>query len=152
MGRQTRIEWCDHTFNPWLGCSRVGRECDHCYAAVSMPVRAFRVAWGPHVARHITSPGYWREPLAWHRDARRNGVRRRVFCASEADVFEDRRDLDPSRAWLWALIAATPGLDWLLLTKRPVKVLRLVPPAWRTAWPPHVWVGTSVGCQQSRPQ
>ena len=22
MGQQTRIEWCDHTFNPWRGCAK----------------------------------------------------------------------------------------------------------------------------------
>jgi protein gp37 len=152
MGKQTRIGWCDHTFNPWLGCTRVGDECANCYAADSTPVRAFGVAWGPHAARHITCPTTWRQPLTWHRAAVCAGVRRRVFCSSLADVFDDRRDLDLPREWLWSLIAATPWLDWLLLTKRPAKVLRLVPGAWRTAWPAHVWIGTSVGCRASLPQ
>jgi protein gp37 len=152
MGRETGIAWCDHTFNPWMGCTPVGPECDHCYAQSATPVRVFGVTWGAHTARRITGPGTWSAPLSWHRAARRDGVRRRVFCASLADVFEDRRDLDVPRAWLWALIAATPGLDWLLLTKRPAKVLRLVPIAWHTAWPAHVWIGTSIGCRASVPQ
>jgi protein gp37 len=152
MGRTTEIGWCDHTFNPWLGCSRVGPECDHCYAAVSTPVRVFGIQWGPQTPRHITSPDYWREPLAWHRAALRAGVRRRVFCLSEGDVFEDRRDLDPPREWLWTLIGATPGFDWLLLTKRPAKVPQLVPAAWLVQWPAHVWIGTSIGCRASLPQ
>src|SRR5262249_38521152 len=88
----------------------------------------------------------------WHRAAHRAGVRRRVFSASLADVFEDRRELDEPRGWLWTLIAATPALDWLLLTKRPAKVLRLVPPAWLAAWPAPVWVGTGLGCRASLPQ
>jgi len=44
-------------------------------------------------------------------------ARRRVFCASLADVFDN--EVDPTwRADLFALIASTPNLDWLLLTKR----------------------------------
>ena len=33
MAEQTRIEWVDHTFNPWIGCTRVSPACDNCYAA-----------------------------------------------------------------------------------------------------------------------
>jgi protein gp37 len=152
MGKDSAIGWCDDTFNPWIGCARVGPECDDCYAAVSTPARAFGVTWGAHTTRHITSVAKWREPLAWHCDPIRDGRRRRVFCASLADVFEDRRDLDLPRAWLWAVIEHTPDLDWLLLTKRPAKVPRLVPAAWMTAWPAHAWIGTSVGCTASLPQ
>jgi protein gp37 len=59
-----------------------------------------------------------------------------------ADVFEDRRELDEWREKLWALIDATSQLDWLLLTKRPEMVMRLVP--WRVNWPHNVWLGTTV--------
>ncbi len=47
MGEVTKIEWCDHTWNPWLGCSKVGPECDFCYAESIMADRYGRVAWGP---------------------------------------------------------------------------------------------------------
>ena len=32
MARDSRIEWTDHTFNPWWGCTKVSPACDHCYA------------------------------------------------------------------------------------------------------------------------
>ena len=32
MSGRTKIEWCDHTHNPWIGCTKVGPGCDHCYA------------------------------------------------------------------------------------------------------------------------
>ena len=79
--------------------------------------------------------------------------RPRVFCASLADVFEawdgpivDHngikqmtnigcdggrvRDLTMNdvRSRLFALIDATPNLDWLLLTKRPENIQRMIPP------------------------
>jgi len=102
------------------------------------------------------------DPVAeWHRRAGGEPIpqRRRVFCASLADVFEDwngpmvnhkgeklfvHRDgswssqqrsapaspprssltMNDVRRRLFALIDATPNLDWLLLTKRPENVRR----------------------------
>ncbi len=98
--------------------------------------------WGPGSDRRFFGDEHWDEPLAWNRAAIRAGVRHRVFCASMADVFEDRRDLDAYRERLWRLVEATPGLDWLLLTKRPEFVAGTVP--WQGDWPANVWMGTSV--------
>jgi protein gp37 len=63
-----------------------------------------------------------------------------------ADIFEDRRDLDARREKLWSVISETPNLDWLLLTKRPQNVGRLVP--WRDTWPENVWLGTTTENQR----
>jgi len=65
-----------------------------------------------------------------------------------ADVFEDRLDLDEPRARLFRLIAETPELDWLLLTKRPENMLRLAPTSWVPSWPANVWAGTTVEDQR----
>ena len=78
----------------------------------------------------------------WNSTAEELGQRQRVFCASMADVFEKRKELDSSRDRLWTLIGATPWLDWLLLTKRPQHVLSLVP--WANSWPSNVWLGATV--------
>ena len=132
MGEQTGIEWCDHTFNPWIGCARVSPGCRNCYA--EHVDERFRYGgethWGQNAPRMRTSPGNWRKPVAWDRKAAADGVRRRVFCASLADVFEDRRDLDPWRNDLWTLIEQTPHLDWLLLTKRPENMWDLGAALW----------------------
>lgn len=32
MGANSKIEWTDHTFNPWRGCTKVAAGCDNCYA------------------------------------------------------------------------------------------------------------------------
>jgi protein gp37 len=69
-----------------------------------------------------------------------------VFCASMADVFEWRADLNDQRTKLWRLIDETPHLDWLLLTKRPQHILRMAP--WNGDWPDNVWVGTTVENQR----
>jgi protein gp37 len=151
MGKNSAIAWCDHTFAPWFGCTEVGPECDDCYARLLSERHGWAV-WGRETVRPISAPSTWLELLAWHRAAVREGVRRRVFVSELSDVFEDRRDLDHPRAWLWPLLAATPGLDYLLLTKRAHAIHRLVPPAWHTTWPAHVWIGATVGHPKSVPQ
>jgi protein gp37 len=98
--------------------------------------------WGLDAPRRFFSDAHWREPLIWNEEARLNGRRDRVFCASMADVFERRKDLNDERVRLWELIDNTPNLDWLLLTKRPQNVERIVP--WDKSWPVNVWLGTSV--------
>lgn len=151
MAENSKIEWTDHTFNPWIGCQKVSPGCDHCYAetwdARGLQQKATR--WGPHAARTRTSSAIWRKPLAWNRKAEAEGRRYRVFCASLADVFDNHTSILPEwRADLWRLIAATPNLDWLLLTKRPQNISKMLPrlpvlPAWGNGWP-NVWLGTTV--------
>jgi protein gp37 len=83
--------------------------------------------------------------LKWDRQAEKDGVRRKVFCASMADVFEDNQQVVSERLKLWDLIAKTPNLDWQFLTKRPQNILLMVPASWVTGnWPSNVWIGTSV--------
>lgn len=118
-GVDLKIEWAHHTFNPWSGCEKVSAGCANCYAAALPPGMRRGAEWGKDRPRGPASDAYWRQPVAWDRAAAKAGERHRVFCASTADVFEAREDLDPWRDRLMALIALTPNLDWLLLTKRP---------------------------------
>ena len=89
--------------------------------------------------------------MKWNREAEQAGKRARVFCASLADVFEDHPAIDASgaRARLFALIEATPMLDWQLLTKRPENMVRFAPASWAKAWPTNVWAGCTVEDQPS---
>ena len=145
MSKDSRIEWTHHTFNPWWGCTKVSPGCTHCYAE-TWARRLGKDVWGKDAPRRELSNVYWRQPLAWNAEAARTGTRARVFCASMADVFEDRRDLDERRARLWRLINETPYLDWLLLTKRPHNIRRLVP--WTDHWPENVWLGATAENQR----
>ena len=139
MGENSKIEWTDHTFNPWIGCQKVSPGCDHCYAEAMMDKRYHKVEWGPHGERKRTSAANWRKPLQWQRAAEAAGKRARVFCASLADVFDNQAD-PQWRDALWYLIRQTPDLDWLLLTKRPENIHKMLP----TYWPlPNVWLGTT---------
>lgn len=152
MGRDSKIEWTHHTFNPWWGCTKVSAGCEHCYAE-TLATR-FGVAWGPKGVRRIASEATWREPLRWNRAASAAGERHRVFCASMADVFEDRHELIVPRTRLFGLIEATPSLDWLLLTKRPEETERRLAARYSdgSVWfgvPANIWLGASTENQKT---
>lgn len=145
----TKIGWCHNTFNPWWGCQRISEGCGGskseggCYAEV-FALRLGKNLWGPTAPRQIASEKYWQQPIKWNARAKKTGGRERVFCASMADVFEMRPDLEAPRARLFRLIEATPYLDWLLLTKRPENMRPLAELAgWKGNWPYNVWAGAT---------
>lgn len=115
---ETKIEWCDYTFNPWTGCTKVSPGCANCYAE-PIAQRFSLGSWGPSGVRKIASESYWEQPFRWNRAAAKAGERRKVFCASMADVFEERPELREPRLRMFSIIGKTRHLDWLLLTKRP---------------------------------
>jgi protein gp37 len=141
MGEKTEIAWCDHTFNGWIGCQKVSAGCDNCYAETLMDKRYHKVEWGPHGERKRTSEANWKLPFRWAKAARASGRRPKVFCSSLADVFDNQVD----QSWridLFDLIDATEELDWLLLTKRPENVAKMLPTNWRNGRD-NVWLGTT---------
>jgi protein gp37 len=162
MADNTKIEWATHTFNPWMGCTAVSAACDFCYAEALIDKRYKKVKWGNH-PRALTRDPNWKKPLLWARKAREERAawllepsdewycpgfpgptppeRPRVFCASLADVFDNQAP-DVWRTRLWDLILETPELDWLLLTKRPQNIAKMIPINWRDAGlPAHIWLG-----------
>jgi protein gp37 len=142
MGAITKIAWCHHTFNPWWGCSQVSPLCDHCYAMMLDARWLKRRHWGARSPRRYFPEAYWAAPLAWDRLAGADGCRRRVFCASMADVFDNKAD-PAVRDRLWRLIRRTPNLDWLLLTKRIGNAPKMLPDDWEGGYP-NVWLIVSV--------
>lgn len=153
MGRNTAISWCHHTFNIWWGCSKVSPGCENCYAA-ALDKRIGGDNWKAKGPRRFFGDKHWRQPLAWNELAVAVGERHRVFCSSMADVFERHPDVGvdadqtAARFRLWNLIERTPNLDWLLLTKRPENIRRMIPETWKTSPRPNVWYGTTVEDQK----
>jgi protein gp37 len=145
MGRDSGIEWTHHTFNPWWGCVKLSPACAHCYAE-AWARRVGLELWGGKAPRRFFGEHHWREPLRWNALAAKIGTRARVFCASMADIFEPRSDLDPWRTKLWDLIESTPNLDWLLLTKRPGHIKQVYP--WAFEPRENVWLGTTAENQR----
>jgi len=128
MAENSKIQWTHHTFNPWRGCARVSPGCVHCYAeTLSKRNPKTLGTWGVDGTRVVASPSMWQQPVKWNTAAKQAGERHRVFCASLADVGEDRPDLVEPRKRLADLIFRTPNLDWLLLTKRPENMAGFFP-------------------------
>ena len=142
MGKETSISWTDATFNPWMGCVKVSDGCKFCYAEAFTKSRMGKNLWGADAERQVTK-GPWKEVVKWNVEARRTGVRKRVFCASLCDVFEDHPTANATREALWGLIRRCEMLDWQLLTKRPENFARFLPDDWGDGYP-HVWLGVSV--------
>lgn len=148
MAENSKIGWTTHTFNSWMGCTKVSPGCKFCYAEELMDHRYGKVVWGKGNPRQRTSVANWRKPIQWNKQAQLSGERTFVFCASLADVF----DAEVEQAWrddLWALIESTPNLTWQLLTKRPENVMGMVPETWKVRFPINVWLGTSVENQET---
>lgn len=147
MGENSAIPWCHHTFNPWWGCTKISPGCVNCYAE-GVARRFGETEWGPQGKRRVFGDKHWNEPLKWNRKAAQfpttRGGRVRVFCGSMCDVFEDHPLAAELRPRLFDLIERTPSLTWLLLTKRPDRMLTDVPTAWFKEWPDHVWALTTI--------
>jgi protein gp37 len=141
MAEISGINWTDASFAPWLGCTRISPACDRCYAA-AIDKRAGRDLWAPHAERQRTSAGYWRQPHRWQAEAARAGLRRRVFASHLSDIFDNQAPA-AWRADFWHLVRETPDLTWMVLTKRPSLIPRMLP-AWWGSGPANVWLGATV--------
>lgn len=141
MGADSKIEWTDHTFNPWWGCTKVSPGCDNCYAE-ALAHRYKHDVWGFGKPRRAMSQAHWRTPFEWNERARKAGRIDKVFCASMADVFDNEAP-EHFRDALWHVIRGTPHLAWLLLTKRVGNIPKMLPGDWGAGWA-NVWLGISV--------
>jgi protein gp37 len=149
----TLIEWATHTLNFWWGCTKVSQACAHCYAETLAKLYGHgRATWGPSGGRWLRFEAAAAELAKVEREAARTNTRPRVFVNSMSDTFESNELLDATRCMMLVLIADTPAVDFLLLTKRPENVRGMVPPAWLEKWPAHVWIGTTVEDQENANQ
>lgn len=145
MAEVTGIAWTDSTFNPWIGCTKVGPGCDHCYAEALDKRHRWQgdTHWGAGKPRMRTSAANWAKPRAWNKKAKESGKPWRVFCASLADVFDN----EVPTQWrndLFTLIWETPALTWLLLTKRIGNARHMLP--FTTLR--NVWLGATIVNQE----
>ncbi len=136
----TSIAWADYTFNLWIGCRKVSPGCAHCYAE-SYARRFWSDPWKTGVY-HVTSPQYWKQPLAWDRKAAEAGRPATVFCGSLCDICDPAAP-EGAIDRLKGLIEATPHLIWLLLTKRPERLGETFGMFWLGGQRKHVWIGVS---------
>lgn len=142
MAENSKIEWTDHTWNPWIGCTEVSPGCANCYARELMDTRYKKVKWGKGQPRQRTSEANWKQVERWDRQAEDNRLetdrnynehdpcvfpegpvrlwshRPRVFVASLSDWLDPEVPIE----WLADLldmVRRCKHLDFLMLTKRP---------------------------------
>lgn len=145
MAKDSSIAWTTASFNMVTGCKQVSPGCLNCYAMRDPHARPF---WGL-TDRQTRADAYWKAPHLWNRKALASEAPTRVFAGSYCDVFEAHVTVDRERARLWPLMKATRGLRWLLLTKRPERIVECLPEDfWESSVWGHVWLGTSVEDQQ----
>jgi protein gp37 len=149
MAENSAISWTTHTWNPWIGCSKVSPACDGCYAEAIMDKRYHRVQWGAPGqgagTRSRTSKSTWDAPLKWQRQAVKDGTRPFVFCASLADIFDNQVPAEWRRE-AFEVMRKTPNLVYLLLTKRPQNIVKLSDAA--GGLPRNAALGTTVEDQK----
>lgn len=97
--------------------------------------------WGG--PRRRTSDATRRAPFRWNREASGADERRRVFCMSLGD-FWDNQAPDQWRTEALNIIRQCRHLDWLVLTKRPQNIVKMLPTDWGSDGWPHVWLGATV--------
>jgi len=131
MADMSGIEWTEATWNPWMGCTKVSPGCDLCY----MFREQARYGNDPAVVRRskttFSAPLKWKEP-------------RVIFTCSWSDWFH--ADADAWRPAAWEIIRQTPHHTYQILTKRPGRIARHLPPDWGDGWT-NVWLGVSVESQ-----
>lgn len=156
MGKDSKIEWTHHTFNPVRGCRRISPGCDHCYAEM-MSRRNPRTlgVWGRGDAdgeRVHAAESYWRQPAKWNEAAKAAGEVHRVFVASLADLFEGEPHPNGAEGRDGPRADYLPMLDRLVETFAPLtnlRVLALTKRTWNAAqwahgrggWPSNWWLG-----------
>lgn len=127
MAENSKIEWTTHTWNPWVGCTKVSPACDHCYAEAMIDHRFGRARWGAGEDRVRTSEANRKLPYRWNRIAQADGTRPTVFCLSLGDIWDN--EVDP----LWRYqglntMHETPNLIYLLLSKRIGNAVKMCDP------------------------
>ena len=135
MSDSTKIQWTDHTWNPWQGCVHISPGCDNCY----MYRDKRRYGQDPEAVVRSKPPTFDR-PRRWNREASESGERRLVFTASWSDFFA--READAWRPDAWALIRECESLTFQILTKRHGRIAENLPDDWCEGYP-NVWLGVS---------
>lgn len=155
MGKDSKIEWTHHTANLWWGCTEVHAGCDNCYARIfSHRYDGGNSLWGNDVMRRRIRSAFSNLDK-YQRHAEKEGEIHRVFVGSMMDIFEKSmpllnpidhyKETGDLRDELLFRIAEFryPNLLFLLLTKRPSNIMKMIPKKWTYDPPTNVMYGTS---------
>lgn len=128
MGKNSKIQWTNDSWNPWHGCNKVSPGCKYCYMYRD---KVFYGQDGKFVERGKTT---FKQPLKW-----KDG--RLIFTCSWSDWFI--AEADEWRSEAWEIIRQTPRHTYQILTKRPERIKENLPDFFDEIVD-HVWIGVSV--------
>jgi protein gp37 len=144
MADKSSIEWCDATWNPITGCTKIVAGCDNCYAARF--AERFRGVPG-----HPYEPGFdltfrperLQQPLGWKQS-------RMIFVNSMSDLFHK----DVPDEYVDRVFDTMEAADWhrfQVLTKRSPLMRNYLRRRYERRSPPgHIWLGVSVEDEKSK--
>jgi protein gp37 len=160
MSIKTKIQWCDSTVNPTMGCDGCEIWDDRrktCYAG-SLHVRfgGSTVGYAPTFEDVTMFPGRMAEAARWPDLTGKpradkpwlNGMPRIIFVSDMSDALSLAVSFEFLHAEIVEIVSKEPGNrhQWLWLTKRPNRMAEFSRwlAARGTAWPVNLWAGTSV--------
>ena len=138
----SKISWTEKTWNPTTGCTKLGRECENCYAEKET-----------HRKQHITKYEKYHkgfdvrvqhestldEPKSW-----KPGTV--AFVDSMSDLFHENFDIDFIQK-VFKVMNDTPGITYQVLTKRADKLLEYSD---QLTWTVNIWMGVTVGVNATK--
>lgn len=145
MAENTKIEWADHTWNPWMGCTKIGAPCDNCYAEDLMDARYGKVVWGNDGERVRTSGSTWAQLRKWDRMAGEAGKPAFVFSLSLGDIWDNRVPMHWRRE-AFDRARECPNLIMLYLSKRIGNAVEMANAC--GGLPPNAALGATFGDQR----
>jgi len=158
---KTAIPWATHTWNPIAGCTKVSPACDNCYALAM----SWRIQNNPkHPARYdgvcekVDSEVCWTGRInvdgSAIDEARLWRKRRIVFVCSMSDLFHPGV-ADEVIEDIFYHMTTFIRHTFLVLTKRPERMARLVPDLWEGLAfddlytpAPNIWLGVTAENQE----
>jgi len=126
MGGRTKIDWCDATINPVIGCSKKP-PCRHCYARKMNA----RWKWVENFSKPQFFPRALKQPYKWKKP-------RIIFVCSLGELF----DPQVPRSWVhrvFVMMEENPQHRFLLLTQQACRAAR-----WVQLLPKNAWLGVTI--------
>jgi protein gp37 len=134
MGQTSSIQWTDATWNVARGCTKVDEDCRFCYMyRDSFNSTRYDPLQIQRTKTVFNLPLKLKEPS-------------KIFTSSLTDFFHEA--IDSYRDEAWDIIRQCPQHTFQILTKRPERITKHLPPFWEEIRS-RVWLGTSIGSQKS---
>ncbi|MBK7380443.1 MAG: DUF5131 family protein [Ignavibacteriales bacterium] len=124
--KESKISWCNYSWNPWQGCHKVSEGCRACYMFRDKE----RYGQDPNVVVRSSKPTF-DKPLKIDKPSL-------IFTCSWSDFFVE--EADGWRDEAWGIIRKTPQHTYQILTKRPERIIGHLPVPVLS----NVWLGVSI--------